>query len=916
MLKKIFGSRNEKELKKYWKKVKEINALESKYEKMSDDEIFNVYLEMKEKVQEYLKRNKKQDKESINKILNDYLYDVFAMTREAAKRTLGMRHFDVQLIGGMVLHDGRIAEMKTGEGKTLVATLPAILNALTGKSIHIVTVNDYLAKRDSNLMKPVYEFFGLNVGVIYDMNSLPYEEMIERKKRAYECDIVYATNSELGFDYLRDHLVKNKKDKVQRDHYFAIVDEIDSILIDEARTPLIISEEANIPLDDYEKADEVARKLKEGLHFEIDRKDRVILLTEEGLKEAEKLFGVDNLYEPKNARLAHRLDNALKAHYLFENGKDYLVKNDKVYLLDHFTGRIAEGRRYSDGIHQALEVKEGVKVEPETRTGAEISYQNLFLVYTKLAGMTGTAQTEATEFWEIYKLETITIPTNKPIKRKDLPDLIFFNSKARDKAVIEKIEELHKKGQPVLVGTTSVEKSEKLSKMLKERKIPHNVLNAKNHEKEAEIIAKAGEKGAVTIATNMAGRGTDIKLGKGVKELGGLYVIGTERHESRRIDNQLRGRSGRQGDPGTSQFYLSLDDELLKIFGGETIAKIGKRLNFNPNEPISDKLLTKAIEKAQKKVENLNFEARKNLKEYDDVLNHQRKIIYEFRDKILHEKIDIVEKIKENISIYLQAFFNNEKEIIQLEEFENDYWILDAIRKLKKDLYQNEEIKILLTNIEKEILDYKNNKKEIDDEEFRQKIEKNILTFIDKKISQHEKLCKRLILDIYLEILDTEWKELLTLADVLKTGISLRSYNQKDPIVEFKKEMFELFENLIVNIKVKTAETILKECSEEQIKLIEMFEQLNKEQKMNTAVTNAMDHLIGKHIEDIMQDFVKKSKGIEDDLYIEIKMLGKEFYQINFVNSQRIEPKEKDLKFIQVRFELDSSKKKIEKEQK
>ncbi len=585
VLGKVFGTQNDRALKKYKKRVNKINALEPKYEAMSDDELKASFEEIKKEVQEG------------KKTLDDVLEDSFAITREASKRVLGMRHYDVQLIGGMVLHEGKIAEMKTGEGKTLVATLPIVLNAMSGKGVHLVTVNDYLAKRDATEMGKLYSFLGYTTGVI--LESI---HDFEEKKKAYNADITHGTNNEFGFDYLRDNMSYSKEQMVQRGHNYVIVDEVDSILIDEARTPLIISGPTNRNLQDYIKADKVAKQMEKEKHFTVDEKDRVVLLTEEGITKAEELFGVENLYSPENANLPHMLDNALKANYLFEKDVDYVVRDGEVVIVDEFTGRLSEGRRYSEGLHQALEAKEGVEIKEETQTLADITFQNYFRMYDKLAGMTGTAQTEATEFAQIYGLDVISIPTNVPVQRKDHNDLIYKTEKEKFEAVIEKVKELHKKGQPVLIGTASIEKSEALHQLLKKEKIPHTVLNAKNHEQEGEIIKHAGEKGAVTIATNMAGRGVDIKVNDEVKELGGLYIIGTERHENRRIDNQLRGRSGRQGDPGTSQFYLSLEDNLLRIFGSDKIKSIMERLGVEDGEYIESKMVSRAVEKAQKKV--------------------------------------------------------------------------------------------------------------------------------------------------------------------------------------------------------------------------------------------------------------------------------------------------------------------------
>ncbi|MBW1462880.1 preprotein translocase subunit SecA, partial [Campylobacter jejuni] len=595
---------------------------------------------------------------------NDVLNDVFAIVRETGKRTLNMRHFDVQLIGGMVLHDGKIAEMKTGEGKTLVATLPVVLNAMSGKGVHVVTVNDYLAKRDAEQMSAIYNFLGFSVGVVLSSQNSDIEH-----KQAYDCDITYGTNNEFGFDYLRDNMKFSKAEKVQREHNFVIVDEVDSILIDEARTPLIISGPTNRTLDGYIKANEVAKQMQKGEavlppakpegDFVVDEKNRNILITEAGITKAEKLFGVENLYSLDNAILAHQLDQALKAHNLFEKDVHYVLRNNEVIIVDEFTGRLSEGRRFSEGLHQALEAKENVKIQEESQTLADITFQNYFRMYNKLAGMTGTAQTEATEFSQIYSLDVISIPTNIPIKRQDKDDLIYKTQNEKFKAVIEEIKKANAKGQPVLVGTASIERSEVFHNMLVKEKIPHHVLNAKNHEQEALIIQDAGKKGAVTIATNMAGRGVDIKIDDEIRALGGLYIIGTERHESRRIDNQLRGRAGRQGDPGISRFYLSLEDNLLRIFGGDRIKSIMDRLGIEEGESIESRIVTRAVENAQKKVESLHFESRKHLLEYDDVANEQRKTIYRYRNELLDENYDIRAKISQNIAEYSANVMND-----------------------------------------------------------------------------------------------------------------------------------------------------------------------------------------------------------------------------------------------------------------
>ena len=624
IIEKILGSRNTKMLKVYQEKVRAINALESRYAELDDSALKAEFEALKIAVQ--------QEGKSIDSVL----CESFAITREASKRVLGMRHFDVQLIGGMALHDGRIAEMKTGEGKTLVATLAACLNALSGKSVHVITVNDYLAKRDGGELEPLYNFLGLSVGII--TSDLRDDET---KIACYGANIVYGTNNEFGFDYLRDNMKYDLTQKVQKHHFFAIVDEVDSILIDEARTPLIISAPVNRTMENYQLANSVAQKLQNEQDFHIDEKNRVILLTEEGIKNAEKFFGVDNLYSIENAALSHHLDQALKANYLFMKDKDYVVRDGEVVIVDEFTGRLSEGRRFSEGLHQAIEAKEKVDIKEESQTLADITFQNYFRLYDKLAGMTGTAQTEASEFLQIYNLDVVSIPTNVPVQRKDLNDLIYKSEREKFEAVIAKITELYKRGQPVLVGTASIERSELLHELLKKSRIPHTVLNAKQHAKEAEIIKDAGKKGAVTIATNMAGRGVDIKIDDEVRELGGLYIIGTERHESRRIDNQLRGRAGRQGDPGVSQFYLSLEDSLLRIFGSDKLKGIMERLGLKDGEHIESSLVTRSVENAQKKVENLHFESRKHLLEYDDVANEQRKAIYKLRDDLLNPQYDM-----------------------------------------------------------------------------------------------------------------------------------------------------------------------------------------------------------------------------------------------------------------------------------
>lgn len=788
VFRKIFGTKNDREVKKYIKRVAQINALEPTYEKMSDDELKIKFNELKAQVVE--------EKVTLDQILND----VFALVREASKRVLKMRHFDVQLIGGMVLNEGRIAEMKTGEGKTLVATLPVILNAMSGKGVHVVTVNDYLAKRDATQMGELYNFLGLSVDVIL---SGGYDD--EVRQAAYNADITYGTNSEFGFDYLRDNMKFEAGQKVQRGHNFVIVDEVDSILIDEARTPLIISGPTNRTLDGYIRADQVAKQLTRGTpadpnvpgskptgDFIVDEKNRTIMITEAGISKAERLFGVENLYNLENAVLSHHLDQALKAHNLFEKDVHYVVKDGEVVIVDEFTGRLSEGRRFSEGLHQALEAKEGVKIQEESQTLADTTYQNYFRMYKKLAGMTGTAQTEATEFSQIYNLEVISIPTNVPVKRIDQNDLIYKTQNEKFKAVIDEVKKAHEKGQPVLVGTASIERSEVLHEMLKKAGIPHSVLNAKNHEKEAEIIAQAGVKGAVTIATNMAGRGVDIRINDEVRDLGGLYIIGTERHESRRIDNQLRGRAGRQGDPGMSRFYLSLEDNLLRIFGSDRIKAIMDRLGIDEGESIESRMVTRAVENAQKKVESLHFEARKHLLEYDDVANEQRKTIYKYRDELLDKNYDMSEKIAQNRVEYAINLLDT------AEIFHGG---------LKDDYDIKNLCSIILADCGEEI-----DESELKGLEYNELVEKiaQILEvrYNEKMSVLNEEQRKDIEKILYLQVLDNAWREHLYQMDILKTGIGLRGYNQKDPLVEYKKESYNLFMELVGRLKTESVKTL------------------------------------------------------------------------------------------------------------
>ncbi|PUD69806.1 preprotein translocase subunit SecA [Helicobacter pylori] len=832
---KIIGTRNDRWIKQYKKQVLTINALEPTYEQMSDVELQNAFEELK-------KRVRSTEKDLQEKTLLEVLPESFAITREASKRILKMRHFDVQLIGGMVLNDGKIAEMKTGEGKTLVATLAVALNALKGESVYVVTVNDYLAHRDSKEMEPLYQFLGYSVGTI-TASVRDDDERLE----IYSKDIVYGTNNEFGFDYLRDNMKYSLEHKVQKSHAFAIVDEVDSILIDEARTPLIISGPVDRRMENYNKADEVAKSMQVETDFTIDEKNRTILITEEGIKKAENLFGVDNLYKIENAALSHHLDQALKANYLFFIDKDYIVANNEVVIVDEFTGRLSEGRRFSEGLHQALEAKEGVSIKEESQTLADITFQNYFRMFSKLAGMTGTAQTEATEFLEIYNLEVVSIPTNLAIKRKDLNDLIYKSEKEKFDAVILKIKELHDKGQPVLVGTASIEKSETLHALLKKERIPHTVLNAKQHTKEAEIIKDAGLKGAVTIATNMAGRGVDIKLTDEIKELGGLYIIGTERHESRRIDNQLRGRSGRQGDPGTSQFYLSLEDNLLRIFGSDRIKGVMEKLGLKDGEHIESKLVTRAVENAQKKVENLHFESRKHLLEYDDVANEQRKSVYKFRDELLDANYDISAKIAENREYALNQIFS------KLKAFDHQNLSEEELLGLKNILKEDFNAHVTLEDLKKAApienfvaeklkSDYENKMKVLDSEQ-RSRIERIV----------------------YLQILDNAWREHLYTMDNLKTGINLRGYNQKDPLVEYKKESYNLFLEFIEDIKIEAIKTFSKiqfENEQDSSDAERYLDNFSKERE-HESVTYHHEETLDEDLNVAMKAFAKTPKRNE-----------------------------------------------------
>ncbi|MBU1399128.1 MAG: preprotein translocase subunit SecA [Proteobacteria bacterium] len=767
LLTKIFGSKNEREIKALNPAVEMINSLESGIHSMSDEQLRNQTLIFKER----LGRGEK---------LEEILPEAFATVREASSRTLNMRHFDVQLIGGMVLDGGKIAEMKTGEGKTLAATLPAYLNALTGKGVHIVTVNDYLAKRDTEWMGNIYRFLGLSVGTV--LHGLDDSE----RKAAYSSDITYGTNNEFGFDYLRDNMKFNREYFVQPELNFAIVDEVDSILIDEARTPLIISGPAEKSTDLYYQVNGIVPLLKEGKDYSIDEKARAVVLTEEGVAKAEGLLKVSNLYDPKHIELLHHINQALKAHTLFKLDVDYIVKDGEVIIVDEFTGRLMPGRRYSDGLHQALEAKENVKIENENQTLATITFQNYFRMYNKLSGMTGTADTEAAEFKKIYNLDVIVIPTNMTMIREDYPDSIYKTKREKYEAAINEISELNKKGQPVLVGTVSIDVSESLSTKLKKRGIKHTVLNAKNHEKEAEIIAMAGQKGSVTISTNMAGRGTDIVLGEGVTALGGLHVLGTERHESRRIDNQLRGRSGRQGDPGSSRFYLALEDDLLRIFGGERITGIMEKLGMQEGEPIEHNLISRAIENAQAKVEGHNFDIRKQLIEYDDVMNQQREVIYRQRREALNGK-----SLKSAIESMIQEKAEDIAITFADEKMLPEEWDLNGVSEAVFKQFNFRMNNLSGGNLEG-----------MTKEGLEQLIYDEALAVYNEK----EKLVgsedfRHLERVIMLQTVDNLWKDHLLSMDHLKEGIGLRGYAQQNPLVVYKKEGFEMFQDMISRVK-------------------------------------------------------------------------------------------------------------------
>ena len=785
-IKKLIGTHNDREIMRIQRHVEAVNVLENEIKALSDGQLKAKTPQLKGKL-------------ANGSTLEEILPEAFAVVREASWRTLEMRPFDVQIVGGVVLHEGKIAEMKTGEGKTLMATMPVYLNALTGKGVHIVTVNDYLATRDSEWMGKIYEFLGLSVGKIY--HDIPEDE----RKAAYSADVLYGTNNEFGFDYLRDNMKFSKEQMVQRDLNFAIVDEVDSILIDEARTPLIISGQAEESTDKYYKVNQIIPKLKKEEHYQIDEKAKTASLTDEGIVIMENLLNMDNLYDPANIETLHCLNQAVKAHGLFKNEVDYVVKDGEVIIIDEFTGRMMAGRRYSDGLHQALEAKEGVKIENENQTLASITFQNYFRMYEKLAGMTGTAATEAEEFGSIYKLEVIVVPTNQPMIREDCPDVIYRTEDEKFDAVIEEIKELHEVKRPVLVGTISIERSELLSKKLKKFGIKHSILNAKHHEKEAEIITQAGQPGAVTIATNMAGRGTDIVLGEGIPELGGLHILGTERHESRRIDNQLRGRSGRQGDMGSSRFYLSLEDDLLRIFGSDKISPLMARLGMEDGQPIEHAMVSKAVANAQKKVEAHNFDIRKHLLEYDDVMNRQREVLYTLRREIINTDnakellLDMADEVVDDTlaEIAQEKIYPEEWDIEALNELLERQFTVHIKKSSDHELILQGNTKLELENCNREILHDTIMETVIQAYEAKEEgIETGFMRHIEKVIM--------------LQVLDGLWKDHLLGMDHLKEGIGLRGYAQKNPLTEYKKEGFDLFGAMMARIKEETTEYLFK----------------------------------------------------------------------------------------------------------
>ena len=814
LVRKIFGSKNDRFLKKLRPLVAKINALEPEMQALADEELPQRLAVYREQVQ-----NGEKDLDAV-------LPEVFALVREASTRVLGMRHYDVQLLGAMALHNGKIAEMKTGEGKTLVATLAVILNSLEGKGVHVVTVNDYLAKRDAEWMGRLYNFLGLSVGVIVAGLS------DEQRKEAYGADITYGTNNEFGFDYLRDNMKFYAEQLVQRGHHYAIVDEVDSILIDEARTPLIISGASDESTDLYQKVDEVVRTLEKEKHYTVDEKGKTASLTDEGVLYVEEQLGIENLYDTANITAQHHVLQSLKAHTVFRRDVDYIVKDDQVVIVDEFTGRLMAGRRFSDGLHQALEAKEHVTVAAENQTLASITFQNYFRMYDKLSGMTGTADTEAVEFAQIYGLEVSTIPPNRPMVRKDMPDLIYRTRREKMQAIIQAIKELHATGQPVLVGTISIETSELISQLLKREGVPHSVLNAKHHAQEAEIVAQAGQAGKVTIATNMAGRGTDIKLGEGVVELGGLHILGTERHESRRIDNQLRGRSGRQGDPGSSRFYLSLEADLMRLFGSDRLSGLMQKLGMQEGEPIENNMVSRAIENAQKRVEGHHFEIRKTLLDYDNVMNQQRTVIYSLRRDLMQEP-DLEPILNEYLSDLL-----------------DDMYAGLEVSKAARDIEDEKPVRARLS----EVMNIDRVLPGDAPLPTREEAQELVLSIMAQLREEAGPLYADLLRYFLLEELDRGWKEHLRNMDFLRDGIGLRGYGQRDPKLEYKREGFNMFQELLVHIREGAFRALTRvrveqrptEVAEEVVAAPEpepMFQ--HKEQPQQLSYSNEPEDLLG-----------------------------------------------------------------------
>lgn len=824
-LEKIFGNYSEKELKKINPIVDKIESYDSAMQALSDEEL-------RAKTDEFKSRL------AAGETLDDLLPEAFAAVREAAWRVRGMKPFRVQLIGGIVLHQGRIAEMKTGEGKTLVAVMPAYLNALEGKGVHVVTVNDYLANRDAEWMGEIFRFMGLTVGVI--LNSLTSSE----RQAAYACDITYATNNELGFDYLRDNMVVRMENLVQRGLHYAIIDEVDSILIDEARTPLIISGSGTKSTQLYEIADGFAKRLEKGRilneedalnplikeeiqeegDFVVDEKAKTVTLTQQGVEKAEKFFNIENLSDPENIEILHHINNALKANYNMFKDQNYVVQNDEILIVDEFTGRIMPGRRYSDGLHQAIEAKEHVKVKRESKTLATITFQNFFNKYDKKSGMTGTAQTEEAEFRNIYNMDVVCIPTNKPVIRNDRTDVVYTTEAGKFRAVVNDIKEAHEKGQPVLVGTITIEKSELLSSMLKREGIPHQVLNAKYHEKEAEIVALAGQMGAVTIATNMAGRGTDIQLGEGVKELGGLKIIGTERHESRRIDNQLRGRAGRQGDPGESRFFISMEDDLMRLFGSDRTKEMVEKMGIGEDEPIEHSMLAKAIESAQKKVEGNNFATRKRLLEYDEVMNEQREIIYRERKRVL-----MGENLRDSIQNMIDQIIDRTVDRYIADETPVDEWDMVGF---------NEGIHEIIP-LKGSFLVPEDKKATVTKESFREDIKKiahRLYELKEQEINDEEKM-RELERVVMLKVIDSRWMDHIDDMDQMRQGISLQSYAQKDPLIEYKYASYDMFEEMSNSIQLDTVKTLYR---------VRVVTEAKREEVAKPMFTNKDDTLVAK----------------------------------------------------------------------